>query len=420
MKGSKRISELITDKNALKAGRINIIEAPVSSGKTFFALNTLPKWAGNPEKILYLIDTTNGDMSIQRHCITVGRQNYALCDYNTKHVWSAEHAADNKMPVMTYAGFGTEVRHNGGSFHWLCDFDYIICDEMQNLVRYQDYEGKGENVAAAEIALRLVAAEGKTKIVALSATPQKIREHFKELCYDVRFDRSEIRRLETFAEIPYCGGIQEALEMVLSQHPDFHTGILYTTEIEDMKKCIEYARSMGIAENGFWSIHAKTPMSSEQLALRQHVLDKETIPNDIDLLVINAASETCIKIQEEKRKVDYMIVHNSNEEVKTQVRGRYHGDLPLFYYHDIEAANIQKCRNLPQQFMNKRLYAADQDELCSFLKLRNPKLKNQDGNYYKMRKVKEYLEKCDYHVEYKKDSKNGGKHYYVISTGIPL
>ena len=54
MKGSKRISELITDKNALKAGRINIIEAPVSSGKTHFALNTIPAWASSASKILYL------------------------------------------------------------------------------------------------------------------------------------------------------------------------------------------------------------------------------------------------------------------------------------------------------------------------------------------------------------------------------
>jgi len=33
------------------------------------------------------------------------------------------------MPVMTYAGFGSEVRNNNGSFKWF-DFDYIICDEM--------------------------------------------------------------------------------------------------------------------------------------------------------------------------------------------------------------------------------------------------------------------------------------------------
>ena len=67
MIGNKTISDLITDKDTLKVGRINIIDAPVSSGKTHFALVILPEWAGNPEKILYLIDTTNGEMSIQRN-----------------------------------------------------------------------------------------------------------------------------------------------------------------------------------------------------------------------------------------------------------------------------------------------------------------------------------------------------------------
>lgn len=106
-----------------------------------------------------------------------------------------------------------------------------------------------------------------------------------------------------------------------------------------MKKYMDFANENHIKANGFWSINAHMPMSREQLDLRETVLEKETIPADIDLLVINAASETCIKIQGEKRKVDYIIVHDSNEEVKKQVRGRYHGDLVYFYYHDVDAAN---------------------------------------------------------------------------------
>jgi hypothetical protein len=31
------------------------------------------------------------------------------------------------------------------------------------------------------------------------------------------------------------------------------TGILYTTQIEDMKKYIEYGNSIGIRTGGFWS-----------------------------------------------------------------------------------------------------------------------------------------------------------------------
>jgi len=67
-------------------------------------------------------------MRIQRNIIAVNRMDYAFCDYNTKHVWG-EQLSKGRMPVMTYAGFGSEVRNNNGSFKWF-DFDYIICDEM--------------------------------------------------------------------------------------------------------------------------------------------------------------------------------------------------------------------------------------------------------------------------------------------------
>ena len=78
MIGHKRISELITDPNAIIPGYINIIDADVSAGKTFFALNILPKWASSASKILYLIDTTNGEMRIQKNIRTVGRQTYSF------------------------------------------------------------------------------------------------------------------------------------------------------------------------------------------------------------------------------------------------------------------------------------------------------------------------------------------------------
>ena len=71
MIGTKYISDLITDPNALLQGRINIIDAGVSAGKTYFALTTIPEWT-SPEKILYLIDTTNGEMRIQQNIIATG------------------------------------------------------------------------------------------------------------------------------------------------------------------------------------------------------------------------------------------------------------------------------------------------------------------------------------------------------------
>ena len=75
---------------------------------------------------------------------------------------------------MTYAAFASEVFYNADKFRWT-DFDYIICDEMQNLINYQRMPNGRKYIAAAETILRLLAAAGTTKIVALSATPQEIR-----------------------------------------------------------------------------------------------------------------------------------------------------------------------------------------------------------------------------------------------------
>lgn len=153
MTGTKYLSDLITTPDVLKSGRINIIETPVSSGKTTFALATLPQWAGTPEKVLYLIDTNNGEYHIQRNILarTVDRFSYAIWDYNEKKNWG-EQPNENRMPVMTYSGFGWELRKYKRTFH-LTDYDYIICDEMQHLVRYQEYPGDKSNLVAAEIAL---------------------------------------------------------------------------------------------------------------------------------------------------------------------------------------------------------------------------------------------------------------------------
>lgn len=408
MKGTKRLSDLITDPDTIQAGRINIIEAPVSSGKTYFALNTLPKWAGSPSKILYLIDTTNGELRLQQHILTVGRQTYSFYEYGRKHAWGERSKeAENNMPVMTYAGFGAEMRRSASAFS-LDKFDYIVCDEMQNLVNYQRYKGGTVNVEAAENTLRAVAAAGRTKIIALSATPQPIRKQFGDLCRDVPFDSGDLMRLETFAEIPYSGSV----ESILMQHKG-QTGILYTSEIQNMKHYMDFANRNGIRANGFWSINADTPMSQDQRDLRETVLRDETFPADMDLLVINAASQTCIKIQGEKRKVDYIIVHDKNAETRIQVRGRYHGDLPCFYYHDIEAANAYTASHtiLPAQFLGVRLYSGQWNDVCKCVGLRKP-----HGGFYSMPTTAKYLNENGYSVEKKKDSKAGGQYYYVITA----
>ena len=395
MKGSKYLSELITDPGMLRPGRINIIEANTSAGKTWFALNTLPKWAGSPEKVLYLIDTMNGELRLQQNILTISRQNYALADYASGRLFGefADDAKD-KMPVMTYAGFGAEIRSSGHAF-WE-KFEYIVCDEMQNLVRYQGY-GDKSLLMLAETTLRSIAVSGRTKIVALSATPQKIRERFGALCCDVAFDSGDLVQYETAETIPYTG-VEAILLQSLGQ-----TGILYTQSVADMLKYIAFARENGIRADGFWSMNPETqkrfPMSKAQEDLRSIVLKQETFPDDLDLLVINDASETCIKIQAAKRRVDYMIIHYNDAEKRIQVRGRYCGDLPKMYIHGPPVK--EQILAVPPQYLNVPLFAPEKDELCRVINLRTP-----DNKLCKWTTVKKRLQASGYVIsEGRKDNK---------------
>ena len=106
-----------------------------------------------------------------------------------------------------------------------------------------------------------------------------------------------------------------------------------------------------------------------------------------------------------------MVVHDQNDEVQTQVRGRYDGDLAKFYYHDEVAAIYVECPPVPERFLNVRLYDDGQRELCKALALKRPK----GAGIYGMPTVVKVLRANGYSVVKKKDSKKNGVHYYVIS-----
>ncbi len=388
MKGTKFLSELVTNPADILPGKINIVEANVSAGKTYFALTTIPHWAGSPEKVLYLIDTNNGELRLQQNIITVSRLAYGLAEYGKDRHWG-EPLADvkGKIPVMTYAGFGSEILRAKEAF-WE-KFEIIVCDEIQNLVKYLHMNGEKQYLKQAESTLRALAVKGKTRIIALSATPQLARKHFGVLCHDVPFDRDSLVQYDTFRTETYTG-IETILPKLVGK-----TGILYTEQVRQMKDVIGLAGRNGIRAEGFWSLNDETqkthPMTWKQLELRDTVLREETIPEDIDLLVINRASETCIKLQGSKRKVDYMIIHYAQTETQIQVRGRYCGDIPVLYLHstDVDASKIE----VPECFLGKSLFLSDKKELCRILNIPNPK-----GQRYQWRKVRTLLQEGNYRI----------------------
>ena len=144
-------------------------------------------------------------------------------------------------------------------------------------------------------------------------------------------------------------------------------------------------------------------MSKTQEDLRSMVLKQETFPDDLDLLVINDASETCIKIQAAKRKVDYMIIHYTDEEKRVQVRGRYCGDLPKLYIHGPPDQDVPLI--VPQRFLDIPLFIPEKNDLCKVLNL------HANGKRSGWITVKKRLLECGYSIE---EGRKNNKRYAII------
>lgn len=120
----KYLSELV-DCSELQKGRLNVIQAPTGSGKTYFALHHIPSLTQDAlHNVVYLIDTINGKEQIF--------QSYnATSEY---YGWSKEveeggmwFEPSNRVVVITYAKFGLLYEKN---FDFYKHFSYIICDEI--------------------------------------------------------------------------------------------------------------------------------------------------------------------------------------------------------------------------------------------------------------------------------------------------
>lgn len=125
-------------------------------------------------------------------------------------------------------------------------------------------------------------------------------------------------------------------------------GICYATHINQMIKIQQETKKLGLASICIWSTRNQNhPMTEEQLAVRHTILEYCQIPDQYHLLIINASSETSIKI---KSSVDYVIVNNNNRDTQIQVRGRVNSDLAQLYIYDSKQQEII----VPNEFLSKK------------------------------------------------------------------
>ena len=143
MIGTKYLSDVL-DVSQFQRGKINLIEAPCGCGKTTCAKGKIADLASSRNKVLYLIDTTNG-CNVLANCENtnkllawdIGPGNY----YNTitpipyEEIYpSFNQKPTNDMWVSTYANFGLLIREYGPAL--LNHFEIIIADEAHNMLQF--------------------------------------------------------------------------------------------------------------------------------------------------------------------------------------------------------------------------------------------------------------------------------------------
>ena len=357
-KDEKYLTEAIHMDTLCPYGKINIINAPVGSGKTSWALNELSRIPESFDKVLYLIDTRNGSQSISKHPNAMLYSDEWLDNVEHNIVYWDEYHEINKVAVITYAKFGVlATRYD----------DFINnCDELHNLPRFakfdeglydkDDIEWHKEAIKAIIRTVR----ETDTMVVALTATPNAAEKKFKGLCNPITIEEG-IKHFKTEHKKYYANK-----DDVLSSISSSERGILYFTTITQMKEMEEKMSMRGFHPICIWSTNNKGhEWSEEQQRVRDYLLEKERIPEEYNALIINASCGTSINIYGD---IDYMLIHSSDQDIITQVRGRYRSDLNTLYLHKRDAMLL-----MPEEYLNRRLFKKDKDSLCKRLNLKNEK-----------------------------------------------
>ena len=315
MQGTKYLGEIIKEEG-IELDSNTLIVAPVGSGKTYYILNDL---CTKDKNSLYLCDTTNLKNSILKEG---GTREYLSLD-------------KGYITVMTYSKFGREIKLTGDSF--ISNFDYIICDEVHNLVDYSNKFGDENLERAMEYLIKQYA---DTKIVFFTATPQYL--NYMANKYRAFGDNFEVK---DYTDKKYNGIINrysEGMIAYLQHFTDVRTYLIrylrgfntmnykcliFSPYIKTMKSLEKICDELGLKPISIWSDNSKQIMTYEQEKVRNHLIETGELLEPYNVLIINRATETGVNIYDKDMKI--MICNCENEIQQTQARGRIRHDIDL-------------------------------------------------------------------------------------------
>lgn len=359
----------VVDLHDIKRGKLNLIFAPCGCGKTYFVENTLKRNAQEKtgKDLLYLSPTISLREAVEHRGTPV-----ESLDWNGFPVYEWK---QDGITAMTYAAFGKRVYEAKMACAYR-DKDWwngraIIClDELSQAVRQSCFpNGGGLNytkIAFDEIVKRV--RNVNNVVVTVSATPILAVNRFINDIHPVEMREEPVGYVDEKVER------YDRLDRVLKSLDPSQRGIIYIRHIGQLLDAERTLRDRGIAATAIFSKHSKYhKMSPDRLKVIQTLVSEEKLPDDVQVLLINAAFETGLNIRPEKSRLDYVVVHESSEETQVQARGRYRGDIGVAYYkkfsderpeHVIDAEAVAP-------YLERKLTAADTKELAGKLDLRD-------------------------------------------------
>jgi len=401
MTGSKFLSQLNLTPDRFKSGKINVIKCPTGAGKTHYALNELPKFSQSNNCILFLTDTNMNKEQILNIYPNTKNYNKEWRKFINSHTkdkivkkrdlngWGTFKNVKVSIITMNYAEVGAIIEY-GHPFEW-SKLDYIVCDELHNLINFQNIIVKGKSVNILNNTKRKIEHTlynyPDVKIIALTATPDKVYNNFKNTINVLTPQEYNILyQYETFNTLYYNNYLE-----LLDQIPLNKKGIIYFINIRRLQTAEKYLKNKGHKAVSIWSKANKDkPMNENQIRLIDYITKRQSIPKELDILLINSACGTGVNIK--NNDIDFMIIHSADKETITQVRGRLRNDLNLCFQY---SPSYQKPIVVPDEYLNRPLSSEEKEYLCvEILKVWNSK----ENKPYKWKGVIKPLEKNGYKI----------------------
>lgn len=383
------LSEIISREKISIEGRNILILAPVGSGKTTFINEIIQK---NPnEDYLMLVSNTALKDSISPS-ETEAKRRKGNRTYTSKHK-SIYGEGSHKIHVMSYAEFGSRVRHED---NFTEKFKTIFCDEIHSLPNYQ----KINDSTNLSHAMQKLFKEYADKVIYyFTATDEYLEREkknfpsfFKSLKkYDFR-NHPDINKYVALSEYKFYH-IEQIRQHLRARYDTFkyfgYKCMAFSKTIGGQKRIAEIAREEGFKPLVLWSVNNTNPdtkMSEEQLSARDFLLNEGVIPAPYDFLVINSSMQEGWDLYD--LKVKLVIMNTLSETEKIQATGRLRSDIDILAYKVTTDVKIEgdKEIHIPEEYLDVYLTKQIKDELAERLNIINEK-----GLPSKWKKINEIL-----------------------------